>query len=165
MTVSSTRTVFFAFLLAILAAKESQAWVQQNVLSRNSFKIGPTRVSPVVLRSSVDSVSLTGFENHEEEGTKMAKSIAAWLDSEWMPQEVHVRMGESAKKSYIKCREAGDDDLMNIMSTVADDLTSKWFEEYDADAFVGAWDIANYVSDYLVQVSGQEGCECSNKVY
>jgi hypothetical protein len=39
----------------------------------------------VVLQSSeggVASVSLEGFGNHEEEGTKMSKSIAAWLDAE-----------------------------------------------------------------------------------
>jgi hypothetical protein len=81
-----------------------------------------------------------------------------------MPQDVHERMAESAKQSYIKCREAGDDDLMLIMTTIADDLTSKW-AEYDKDAFVNAWDISNYVSDYLVQASGQEGCDCSSKIH
>jgi len=81
-----------------------------------------------------------------------------------MPQEVHVRMGASAKKSYMQCREAGDDDLMAIMTSIADDLAVNW-DEYDADAFINAYDIANYASDYLVQLSGSEGCECSAKIY
>jgi hypothetical protein len=47
-----------------------------------------------------------------------------------MPQEVHERMAESAKKSYIKCRQAGEDDLMLIMTTIADDMTQNW-DQYD----------------------------------
>jgi hypothetical protein len=47
-----------------------------------------------------------------------------------MPQEVHERMAESAKQSYIKCRQAGEDDLMLIMTTIADDMTKKW-DQYD----------------------------------
>ena len=73
-------------------------------------------------------------------------------------------MAESAKKSYINCRETGEDDLMAIMTTIADDLTANW-HQYDGDAFINAWDISNYVSDYLVKLSGSEGCECSSKIY
>jgi len=81
-----------------------------------------------------------------------------------MPQEVHKQMGNTAKESYVTCREMGEDDLMTIMTTIADDLTDKW-DEYDADAFIGAWDIANYVSDYLVHLSGNERCDCSAEIH
>ena len=73
-------------------------------------------------------------------------------------------MADSAKQSYIKCRESGIDDLMEIMTTVADDLNANW-DEYDAEAFINAWDITNYVSDYLVQASGGESCDCSAKIF
>lgn len=149
----------------------------------------------------VDSLNVENLKNHEEVGSKMAKSIVTWLDKEvragpvevpplklqltrfvrtwpthkyisfsfvylkkWMPQEVHVKMAESVKQSYIKCREAGDADVMSIMTTIADDLTAKW-SEYDADTFVGPFDISNYVSDYLVKSSGQEGCDCSHEIH
>lgn len=95
----------------------------------------------------------------------MAKSIVAWLDAEWMPQEVHVQMAESAKKSYIQCRQEGDTEIMSIMMQVSEDLNKNWFELYDADAFVNAWDVANYVSDYLTKRTGSETCECSSKIY
>lgn len=81
-----------------------------------------------------------------------------------MPQEVHVKMGESAKLSYIKMREEGQDDVLDIMMQVGTDLDKNW-KEYDADAFVNAWDVANYASDYLVQKSGNEGCECSSQIF
>ena len=116
------------------------------------------------MSNKIESVSLESLQDHQVEGTLMAKSIAAWLDAEWMPQEVHVQMAESAKQSYIQCREAGEGEIMSIMMQIANDLEKDW-RLYDADAFVNAWDVSNYVSDYLTQKSGAEGCECSNKIY
>jgi fructose 1,6-bisphosphatase len=81
-----------------------------------------------------------------------------------MPQEIHVQMAESAKESYIQCRLEGDDSIMSIMMQVASDLEGNW-KLYDKDAFVNAWDVSNYVSDYLNKRAGGEGCECSSKIY
>jgi hypothetical protein len=73
-------------------------------------------------------------------------------------------MGESAKSSYIAMREAGKDDIMDIMMEIASKLDQNW-QEYDQDAFVNAWDVGNYASDYLVQRSGNEGCQCSSEIF
>lgn len=73
-------------------------------------------------------------------------------------------MAESAKQSYISCRMEGKDDVMDILMAVSNDLDANW-QEYNADAFVNAWDIGNYVSDYLIKRSGNEGCECSSPIY
>ena len=51
-----------------------------------------------------------------------------------------------------------------IMMSVAGDLEANW-AEYDDDAFVNAWDIGNYVADYLMDRVGNEGCGCSAKIY
>ena len=53
---------------------------------------------------------------------------------------------------------------MDILMAVSNDLDANW-QEYNADAFVNAWDIGNYVSDYLIKRSGNEGCECSSPIY
>ena len=81
-----------------------------------------------------------------------------------MPQQIHVKMGESAKISYITMRNAGSDDVMDIMMQVSSDLETNW-KEYDSDAFVSAWDVGNYVADYLTKRSGNEGCECSSQIF
>ena len=81
----------------------------------------------------------------------------------WMPQEVHVKMGESAKASYIAMREAGKDDVMDVMMQVSADLEKNW-KEFD-DSFVSAYDVGNYVADYLTKQSGNEGCECSSQIF
>lgn len=95
---------------------------------------------------------------------RLTQTAYSPLTFQWMPQEVHHRLAGSAKQSYITCREAGEADLMAIMTTIADDLTENW-SDYDADAFIGAWDVVNYCSDYLVQVSGGESCDCSQKIF
>ena len=50
------------------------------------------------------------------------------------------------------------------MMKVSDDLEANW-AEYDNDAFVNAWDIGNYVADYLMDRIGNEGCGCSATIY
>ena len=123
----------------------------------------------------VESLSLDILgENHELVGDEIATSVQAMLDTEWMPQTIHSKMGQSVKQSYIKVRQnrsssSNDDDndddlIMTIMTTVADDLIANW-KDYDKDAFVNAWDIANYVSDFLTTKVNGDGCGCSAKIY
>ena len=98
-------------------------------------------------------------------GQEMAESIQRWLDFEWMPQEIHAKMGQSCKQSLLHCHQDGVDDLMSVMMTVANDLQDDWDKEYEQDAFVSSWDVTNYVSDYLTKKSGIEGCECSARIH
>lgn len=115
--------------------------------------------------SGIQNISLeTLSSDHEAEGSRMAKSIAGWLDQEWMPQQVHIDMGDSAKKSYIEARKAGETDIMSVMFQVSSDLEVNW-PKYDADAFVNAWDVGNYVSDYLNDRAGNESCECASQIF
>ena len=121
------------------------------------------RLGTLQLRA-IETVSLDNLQDHEEDGTKLAESITKWLDQEWIPQQVHIDMAMSAKKSYIECRAAGRDDVGDILMQVSDDLSENWHELYHQDAFVNPWDIANYVSDYLIKASGNEGCACSEAI-
>jgi hypothetical protein len=114
----------------------------------------------------VESLSLESLsENHDEIGQELADSLQRMLDAEWMPQEVHARMAERVKQSYVTCRNAGETDVMAIMTATADDLNANWKDDYDKDAFVNAWDISNYVSDFLASKMGGQGCECTQKIY
>ena len=54
---------------------------------------------------------------------------------------------------------------MNVMTKVVDDLNQNW-SSYDKDAFVSAWDIGNYVSDYLhLRIDPINSCGCSVNIY
>ena len=80
-----------------------------------------------------------------------------------MPQEVHVRIGNVAKETYIICRNNGEVDISAIMLATSEHLDQRWAKEFD-DAFVSAWDIGNYVADYLFQRAGIETCACSTPI-
>lgn len=161
-----------SFLFGIAAIKTTQGFVaipQQAALS--SISRPPNNVIRVLDSASdndtavgVEAVSLAGLgDDHEAVGEAMSQSVAAWLDSEWMTQEVHARMGTSVKQSYVTCRCKGIAEVAEIMTQVTDDLYEHW-SEYDADAFVNAWDVGNYVADYLISKSGSETCGCSTKI-
>ncbi len=113
---------------------------------------------------NIEMLTLESLEDHEEEGSKLSASIAGWLDQEWMPQEIHFKMGERAKQTYIQLREKGEVEIAPIMTQVTDDLYENW-KEYDKDAFVNAWDIGNYVSDYFHQRMGVEACDCHATIF
>lgn len=99
-------------------------------------------------------------DDHEAEGTRIAKSIAGWLDMEWCPQEVHVELaiGErmSRKRTFERARMGTTDCVSSLMHEVAESLQSNW-AEYDKDAFVNAYDVANYFSDYCSIRAGEFG--------
>jgi hypothetical protein len=159
------RSGFLVVMIAVaLCLPELEAW-SPTPISRRLFRVSSSSASLIVRKSSVESISVEAMgDNHEAVGTDLAGSVQRWLDAEWMPQEVHVQMGESCKESYIQCREEGEVDLMALMMQIADDLQEDW-GKYDKDAFVNAYDISNYVSDYFTAKSGVEGCECAAKIY
>eukprot|EP00525_Craspedostauros_australis_P011350 CAMPEP_0198135348 /NCGR_PEP_ID=MMETSP1442-20131203/60541_1 /TAXON_ID= /ORGANISM="Craspedostauros australis, Strain CCMP3328" /LENGTH=169 /DNA_ID=CAMNT_0043796513 /DNA_START=512 /DNA_END=1021 /DNA_ORIENTATION=- len=167
LAVRNHRFAAIAMLCLMSLTRSAQAWTAPafgvSTTARGVALHQSTEVAPA---ETVEDISLDMLDaDHEVEGALLSQSVAAWLDAEWMPQEIHVKMGESAKRSYVHCREEGDDEIMSIMMKVAEDLTENWFEVYNADAFVNAWDVANYVSDYLTQKSGSESCACATPIH
>jgi hypothetical protein len=148
--------LFRLFCILLLCKKASALLSSTHSTTKRRWNTAPLY--------AVETISLKALENHEVEGKLLAESIVRWLDDEWMTQDVHVRMADSAKTSYISCREGGQDDVMDILMAISTDLDLNW-AEYDADAFVNSWDIGNYASDYLIKRSGNEGCECSSPIY
>jgi len=108
--------------------------------------------------------TLEAMVDHEAEGTRLSSSIEGWLNQEWVAQEVHRKMGESAKQSYISARNEGENEIMSVMLKVSEDLEANW-TEFDDDAYVNAWDVGNYVADYLRDRLGGERCECSAEIF
>jgi hypothetical protein len=54
---------------------------------------------------------------------------------------------------------------MSLMTLVVDDLVKNW-DKFDKDAFVNAWDIGNYVSDYLHhRIDPSTSCGCTINIY
>lgn len=163
------RFLFAVTFIALTYSSVVFAWSPRQSLIRLPSRV--TLCGDNSLQSSndgsVQAIRLDALgDNHEDVGTAMGTSVRRWLDAEWMPQKIHAQIGDSCAASYVTCRrEKETDDIMTIMTQVADDLTEVWYEKFDQDAFVNPWDIANYVSDYLTKQSGNEGCECSATIH
>lgn len=160
--------LYFILLLPLMASTRIQCFttIPNIIIPTTTYRqnLQTKLYADATSSNGVEVVSLAGLgDDHEAVGENMAKSIASWLDEEWIPQEVHLKMGISVKNTYIRCRSSGLDDVAEIMTQVTDDLFDNW-AEYNADAFVNAWDIGNYVADYLIAKSGSETCGCSTKI-
>lgn len=167
----SLMNLFIGFQLLSIALLGCEGWAPtQRLPSMSSHRVARSETTGTTLLADtsgngIQTVDLRGIDDdHEKEGQLMADSIVAWLDAEWMPQQVHIDMADSAKRSYVQCREAGQNDVMDVMMQISSDLDENW-EKYNDDAFINAWDVGNYCSDYLVKRSGNEGCECSSEIF
>lgn len=152
-------------LIASIIVERSDAFVTSSRADQvtPSRRLPRARAPPPVLRM-IETINLEPLgDDHEAEGTRIAKSIAGWLDMEWCPQEVHRAIAEDVKKTYVRARQDGDDCVSSLMHEVAESLQSNW-SEYDKDAFVNAYDVANYFSDFLSIRAGEfdfyDGCAC-----
>jgi len=80
------------------------------------------------------------------------------LDREWLEQDCHAVIGKSAADAYLGARAKGLDDVGSILVHVGEVMSA----EFPADAFVGPWDCANFVSDTLVALASGERSGCSS---
>eukprot|EP00596_Hydrurales_sp_CCMP1899_P009014 CAMPEP_0119042694 /NCGR_PEP_ID=MMETSP1177-20130426/16090_1 /TAXON_ID=2985 /ORGANISM="Ochromonas sp, Strain CCMP1899" /LENGTH=363 /DNA_ID=CAMNT_0007009663 /DNA_START=185 /DNA_END=1276 /DNA_ORIENTATION=+ len=104
-----------------------------------------------------DGVTLNSLLNTEQDGNFLKESIQVWLDEEYIPQSCHEDLGNKVKKVYVTNRSKGISDLGEMMMDVGTSL-----ESYDmGDAFVGPWDVANKVSDFLMVRLEREICACA----
>lgn len=133
----------------------------------------------VVNNDDNNGIELATMENldsgdYEQEGQGLADSIAAWLDQEWMPQEVHMRVGLCAKESLLNTLETKGNavEVSDVMISIVDALYERWNDDCDGDneafsenMFVNAWDVGNYASDYLMQrILNIESCACNTAI-
>lgn len=156
-------------LIASIIVERSDAFItssraDQVTSTPTCRRLPRARAPPGVLLRMIETINLEPLgDDHEAEGTRIATSIAGWLDMEWCPQEVHRAIAEDVKKTYVRARQDGDDCVSSLMHEVAESLQSNW-SEYDKDAFVNAYDVANYFSDFLSIRAGEfdfyNGCAC-----
>lgn len=106
---------------------------------------------------SIDGIGLNALINHLEDGQYLQSAIQIWLDNEYLPQEIHRKLGLEVQKLYIRERMSGVNDLGELLIDIGTNLESFNME----DAFVNAWDVANKVSDLLMNRMRMETSPCA----
>jgi len=87
----------------------------------------------------------------------VTEEITLWLDQEWIPRDVHREMGQRAADSVRRMVDSGDAGISAILFAVAEDLGAANFPRlFESD--VNEWDVANKVSDLLLQSMDIDVC-------
>ncbi|CAM9530301.1 unnamed protein product [Discosporangium mesarthrocarpum] len=99
-------------------------------------------------------------EDSEAYASFLADSIMQHLDQEWLPQDCHRDIGLKVGDIYRKFVKEGNPELSSLVMEIGTGL-----ETFDmGDSFVGPWDIANVVSDFIMARMGAETSACSTKL-
>lgn len=104
------------------------------------------RAMPVQSSVAAVGINLAHLLHHAQVGARLNKSIVAWLDFEYIPQQIHLKLGEKVSSFYQQYRARGVDDLVDVLIQLGSDLEKVDME----DAFVNAWDIANKASELIM---------------
>lgn len=87
----------------------------------------------------------------------LTEEVTLWLDEDWIERDVHRLMGEAAAASVRRMVNDGQAGISNILFGVAEDLGAAKFPRlFESD--VNEWDVANKVSDLLLQSMNIEVC-------
>ena len=101
----------------------------------------------------------------------LESEVRAWLDEEWIEQDVHGAIARRVNAAYADARlgEEATDELGGVLVRLGaalgapDDARARaagdaidW-----AEAYCGAWDVANHCADLLMHRLGRETCACS----
>mmetsp|Transcript_5486 Transcript_5486/g.16354 ORF Transcript_5486/g.16354 Transcript_5486/m.16354 type:complete len:128 (-) Transcript_5486:161-544(-) len=84
----------------------------------------------------------------EKEQGLIRSKIAAWLDEEWIEQDIHRQLADRAAEVYAHLRRENDDaDVGDFVLGVGQAL-----EDFDMkEAFVGPFDVANKVGEIIFE--------------
>jgi len=87
----------------------------------------------------------------------VTEEITLWLDQEWIQRDVHREMGQRAAESVRRMVDSGNAAVSAILFAVAEDLGAANFPRlFESD--VNEWDVANKVSDLLLQSMDIDVC-------
>jgi len=81
------------------------------------------------------------------------KGITSWLDEEYIPQDIHSKLGTRAAELYAEMKEENEGvDVGDVILKIGSELM-----DYDMkEAFVGPYDVANRVGSILLELQSDE---------
>ena len=145
---------------ALSALAVSDALFNGRLPSVRSFKGTGGRLRLSTSDSGEDGVSLSVLDNVKGDGDWLASQIQLWLDTEWIKQPVHEKIGRSVSEIYVKGRMAETQDLTDMLMEIGTGLEAVSFDDPEGDAYVNAWDVANKASDLLMLRLDRKLCDC-----
>lgn len=146
--------VFYSFFIS-----SSTSFTFSNLSPHPTFHPSSLRAIPEPTLSDL----ITSPAQIDTEANSLNFAITSWLDSEWLPQRIHSEIGTQAADSFKLCLSETSYEVSDIMMRISADLEASW-ANFNDDAFVNAYDVANFASEYLMMRLGAEKvCGTSDK--
>ena len=134
--------IFFSLLNPISNSKHS-------IYDRDMYPVRPVRIiqnyrikckiqrsdgflrrQPFSMSTPIGGVGLDSLKSTAEDGFYLRQSVQHWLDIEYIPQIIHLKIGIEVEKIYLQRRSMGVTDLGEMLMDVGTSL-----ERFDMEVF------------------------------
>ncbi|HLO84062.1 MAG TPA: hypothetical protein VK203_03465 [Nostocaceae cyanobacterium] len=102
----------------------------------------------------IPPITLPSSENPQQEGEWLQQNLLRWLDEEFIPEAVNVKIAQRAAQIFVRQRMEGENDLGSLVLAIVTEMQSFDFSK----SFYGEFAIANAVSDLLLDSLGIDRC-------
>ena len=133
-------TFLINVLLSFLNPTQNMRYSQYNIIlqsvhliQRQRYKLQRSRVVFQSRQTStpVGGIGLDSLKNTAEDGLYLKQSIQHWLDKEYIPQAIHLKIGIEVEKIYSQRRLIGVTDLGEMLMDIGTSL-----EPFDMEVFL-----------------------------
>lgn len=99
-------------------------------------------------------VTLPKVRNPEQEEVWLKESLHRWLDEEFLPEAVNLKIAQRASKIFVRQRLEGENDLGSLVIAIIAEMQSFDFSR----SFYSEFAVANAVSDLILDSLGIDRC-------
>ncbi|HIK55629.1 MAG TPA: hypothetical protein IGS37_10760 [Synechococcales cyanobacterium M55_K2018_004] len=104
----------------------------------------------------IQAITLPPAENAQQEGEWLQAALHAWLDTEFIPEQVNREIAHRAAQVYVRQRLEGENDLGSLVIAIVTEMQGFDFSK----SFYSEFAVANAVSDLLLQSLGIDNRCC-----
>ncbi len=105
----------------------------------------------------IPPITLPPPEDAAREGEWLQAALHRWLDSEFLPEPVNLKIAQRAAQIFVRQRLEGENDVGALTIAIVTEMQAFDFSR----SFYGEFAIANAVSDLLLDSLGIDRC-CGN---
>ena len=99
-------------------------------------------------------ITLPDVENPEQEEQWLKETLHTWLDEEFLPEAVNLKIAQRASKIFVRQRMEGENDLGSLVIAIVAEMKGFDFSR----SFYSEFAVANAVSDLILDSLGIDRC-------
>ena len=99
-------------------------------------------------------ITLPEIQHPEKEEQWLQQSLHTWLDEEFIPEAVNLKIAQRAAKIFVRQRLEGENDLGSLVMAIIAEMGAFDFSR----SFYSEFAVANAVSDLILDSLGIDRC-------